>query len=119
MGYSKNRVIIVCGSENHCLKARKKAFQIYNKIFNDNFSDQCITSIVGNYCNATCSFMVGADGGNNNGEVCSNSVKARGLFKNWLYKNNYDYVSIVFGGDDSDKFFDIWKKLYTHTKKNF
>lgn len=107
MGYSKNRVIIVSGSDSHCLKARKKAVHIYTKLFKDNFANQCITEIVGNYCNGTCTFMVGADGGNFNGEVCANSIKARNLFKEWLNENNYDFVSITFGGDDTDKYFDL------------
>lgn len=106
MGYCKNKVLIVCGTESKLIKARKKAFKIYNKIFKDNFAQQNITPIMGGYCNGTYSFMISADGGRNMGDVSSNSEKARNLLKKWLSKNHCDFTSVVFGGDDDYNYFE-------------
>lgn len=100
MGHFKNRVLIVAGSDLQCKKARKKAFFIYNKIFKDEFSNKCITEIVGGYCNSHYSFMIGADGGNTMKETEIKSNTARDLFIEWLQENKHDYISLNFGGDD-------------------
>ena len=106
MGYYKNRVVIISGSEKNLKKARANAFKIYEKIFKDNFAKQCISPILGGYCNATYSFFISADGGNYLGETQINSEKARNIFIEYLKLNEIDYASLVFGGDDERKFFE-------------
>ena len=107
MGYIKHNTIVVTSwQDEHIIKSREKAVEIFNKHFENDIHDKgekLISQVVNGLVNGYCSFFIAPDGSKEGWDTSDNGDRAREEFIDWLNndEDNYcDYVEIVFGGDD-------------------